>query len=310
MPASWKRHYEEYALKTAVKRGITAWGVSTQRLRRLPDFLVIGAQRGGTTSLYDYLVAHPSIVGAMPSKGVHYFDTAYPRGLRWYRGHFPTALKATYVEARHGAPMLTGEASPYYLFHPEVPSRVAADLPSVRLVALLRNPVDRAYSQYANELARGFEHLSFEEALEKESERLAGEEAKLGSDDGYVSVAHQHHSYLARGLYVDQLERWHAVFPRDRLLVLSSERFFADPGASLDVVYDFLGVQRRRLATYPAENARPRDPLRPETRERLEQFFAEPNRRLFAYLGVDFGWNNGGSTAATGTGGAAARGPA
>jgi Sulfotransferase domain len=227
----------------------------------------------------------------MPSKGVHYFDTSYAKGQAWYRGHFPSVVTAAYIEARGRAPMRAGEASPYYLYHPEVPARVAAVLPQVKLVAMLRNPVDRAYSQYANEFVRGFEDLPFEEALQQEPIRLAGEEEKLRSDPGYTSFAHQHHSYLARGLYLEQLERWHAFFSRTQLLVLDSGRFFTDPAGVLGEVHEFLGVDRRHLVSYPAHNAREREALRPETRARLEEFFAEPNRRLFDYLGVDFGWN-------------------
>ena len=290
MPAAWKRHYEEFAVKTAAKRAITAWGASTQRLRRLPDFIIIGAQRAGTTALYEYLGAHPAVVGASPSKGVHYFDTDYTRGLGWYRGHFPSVVRERYVKARHGK-MVTGEASPYYLFHPEVPARVAAVLPRVKLIALLRDPVDRAYSQYSNELARGFEDLGFEEALDAEKVRLAGEAERLSSDPHHVSFSHQHHSYVARGFYLEQLQRWQAVFPDEQLLVLESSRFFADPSAALGDVQEFLGLERRELLAYPAVNARGRDPLRPETRRRLSAVFEEPNRRLFAHLGVDFGWN-------------------
>jgi hypothetical protein len=291
IPRSWKRHYKDYALKTAVKSAVTAWGVATNRFRRVPDFLIIGAQRAGTTSLYHYLVSHPAIAPAMPSKGVHYFDTEFQRSWAWYKGHFPTVLAARYARLRRGVEMLTGEASPYYLFHPGVPGRVADALPDVKLIVLLRNPVDRAFSHHANEVARGFEHLPFEEALEREPERLAGEEERLKADSRYASFAHQHYSYVARGLYLQQLERWHACFPRDQLLIASAERFWADPGGVLASIHDFLGVQRRPLGRYETLNAREREPLKPATRERLEALFAEPNRRLFEYLGVDFGWN-------------------
>jgi hypothetical protein len=293
IPDAWKRHYEEYALKTIVKGAITAWGVATHRLRVVPDFLIIGAQRAGTTSLYHYLVSHPAIAPAMPSKGVHYFDTQFQRRWAWYKGHFPSVLAAHSTRIRRGIDLLTGEASPYYLFHPEVPGRVAEALPGVKLIVLLRNPVDRAYSHYANEAARGFERLSFEEALEEEARRLTGEAEKLKADPRYNSFAHQHYSYLARGRYREQIQHWHAFFPREQLHIASSERFLADPAGVLGEIHDFLGVPRRPLGIYHKHNARTRQPLKPATRERLEAFFTEPNRQLFEYLGVDFGWNRG-----------------
>jgi hypothetical protein len=120
---------------------------------------------------------------------------------------------------------------------------------------------------------------------------LKGEPEKLKADPYYTSFAHQHHSYLARGLYREQIERWHAFFPSEQLRILSSERFSVDPAAVLAEVQDFLGVEQRPLVAYKEYNSRKREPLNPATRERLERFFAEPNRRLFDYLGVDFGWN-------------------
>ena len=291
IPESWKRHYQDYALKTIGKNVITAWGVATYPSRCLPDFLIIGAQRAGTTSLYHYLIAHPAVAPAMPSKGVHYFDTRFHESLAWYRSHFPTVLAARYTRIRRGVDLITGEASPYYLFHPKVPERVAEALPNVKLIVLLRDPVERAYSHYANEVARGYEELPFERALDREAGRLKGESEKLETDPSYYSFAHQHYSYLARGLYLEQIVRWRSFFRRDQLQIQSAERFFADPPAVLADVHDFLGVERRPLAAYEEHNARRREPMRQGTRELLEEFFAEPNRRLFDYLGVDFGWN-------------------
>ncbi|MGH3138604.1 MAG: sulfotransferase, partial [Gaiellales bacterium] len=121
--------------------------------RPLPDFLIIGAQRCGTTSLYRYLEKHPQVIGAAPSKGVHYFDVHHERSLRWYRAHFPTRRRRD----RAGGGAVTGEASPYYVFHPHGPDRVRAAVPNVRLILMLRDPVIRAFSQYQQEYARGFE---------------------------------------------------------------------------------------------------------------------------------------------------------
>ena len=158
----------------------------------------------------------------------------------WYASRFPTKLTAWSVARRHGTELLTGEASPYYLFHPLVPHRVAEHLPRVKLIALLRDLVGRAYSHYQHEVARGFETLSFEEAIEAEPARLAGEAERLLAEPLYHSFAHQHHSYLARGRYHEQLERWRARFDDEQLLVLSSERFFAEPERTFRQVLDFL----------------------------------------------------------------------
>src|SRR5437764_5111475 len=128
----------------------------TSSLRLLPDFLIIGTQRGGTTSLYHYLKTHPCVQLAN-TKDTHFFDKKFNKGLSWYRGHFPTRLGKYYTQRVRQQPFVTGEASPSYLFHPHAPGRVAQLLPSARLIVLLRNPVDRAYSQYFHAVKLGHE---------------------------------------------------------------------------------------------------------------------------------------------------------
>ncbi len=139
--------------------------------------------------------------------------------------------------------MITGEGSPYYLFHPAGPARVAAAVPAARLIAMLRDPVERAYSHYQQEYARGFEDAdTFERALELEPGRLAGERERMLADPAYASRAMQHHAYVARGEYVDQLTAWRERFPAERTLVISYERFFADPETGYAEVLRFLGL--------------------------------------------------------------------
>ena len=161
--------------RRVAKRASRLVTVPTTRLRGLPDFLIIGAQRCGTTSLYRYLCAHPSVQPAVLNKGIHYFDTNHEQGTAWYRSHFPSEPYKAYLRRRRGVErVLTGEGSPYYFFHPLAPGWIAEELPEARFVVMLRDPVGRAYSQYQHEVARGFEALAFEEALEEEEERLGG----------------------------------------------------------------------------------------------------------------------------------------
>lgn len=257
----------------------------TAPARALPDFIIAGAQRAGTTSLYDYLVQHQDVRAAL-RKEVHYFDLNHASGERWYRSWFP--LRATLrAEARRcGRPQLTGEASPYYLFHPLAPERVHALIPAVRIIVLLRNPVERAFSHYRHEVAAGRELLGFEEAIEAEDERLAGEEERLRSDSAATSAAHRHHSYVARGMYAEQLERWFGVVAPEQVLVLSSESLFERPAEAYSEVLAFLSL--RSPATPPSFDRRNqgRDAALPDSaREHLERRFAEPNLRLESLLG-------------------------
>ncbi len=217
------------AVKRAVQAVTVGVGRVTSGARMTPDFLIIGGQRCGTTSMYRTLAQHPNVLKAVKHKGVHYFDTDYGRGMAWYRAHFPLERTAAAVERRTGVPSLTFESSPYYMFHPLAAERIAADLPGVKVIVLLRDPVERAYSAHAHELARGFETEDFETALALEDERLAGEAEKMAADPTYLSHSHQHHGYLQRGRYVDHLERLEAVFGRERMHVVDSHAFFTDP---------------------------------------------------------------------------------
>ncbi len=255
----------------------------TSSRRVLPGFIVIGAQRAATTSLYRHIVEHPDVESAWPSKGVHYFDNHPKNSLDWYRAHFPVD--------HDGRPM-SGEGAPYYLFHPLVPGRVAQSLPDVRVIAILRDPVERAYSQYKQEYARGFEDAAtFEEALDLEPQRLQGEERRMIERPGYQSYSHQHHSYVARGMYLDQLTAWERELPAERMLVLQTERFSADPAVGMHEVFEFLGLDPVLKDDYKKYNARPYADMNPATRERLAVTFDEPNRRLYEHLGTDFGWS-------------------
>jgi hypothetical protein len=264
--------------------------LATAGARRLPDFLVIGAQRAGSTSLFAQLCGHPGV--APPShKEIHYFDLQSFRSLRWYRSHFPPAAAAR--------GRLTGEASPYYLFHPAAPARVAEVLPDVRLVALLRDPVSRAYSQYQLSVRDGRERLGFEEALRAEDARLAGEEARLLTDRAYRSDAHRHQSYASRGHYAAQLRRWHEHVSPGRLLVVSSEELFADPRRVAATVLEFLGLDPSEVPELPVRNQRPYPEMSDAARSVLEARFEAPNRELYELLGRDLGWTRPRPVAAT-----------
>lgn len=215
-------------------------------------------------------------------KEVHFFDHEFHRGTDWYRAHF---------QRYKGGGTLSGESTPYYLFHPLAPERAAEVLPDCKLIVLLRNPVDRAFSHHNHECALGFEALDFEPAIAAESQRLAGEEERLVSEPRYRSFAHQHHSYFSRGCYADQLERWLASFGRERLLVLSADDLFTEPGRIVGEAQEFLGLSAEPPADLSAKNARTYAPIDEQTRADLRAAFEPHNRRLYELVGRDFGWD-------------------
>ena len=205
------------AAREAAKQILRQYGEATVTLRPGPGFIVIGAKRGGTTSLYNYLLEHPSIQPLFPGrrriKGVHYYDSDYARGLRWYRSHFPLTAVGRHIARPGVSPATACEASPYYLFHPLAATRLAADYPNVPLIVLLRDPVERAYSHYKERVSNAGETLSFADALAAEPDRLNGETERIIAEPGYRSVEHENHSYVAQGRYLDMLPRWFEPVP-------------------------------------------------------------------------------------------------
>jgi Sulfotransferase domain len=257
---------------------------------RLPDFVVIGAQKCGTGFFYRLLTQHPHVEPAA-AKELHFFDRQehFSKGIEWYRRFFPTPMP------EDGQKSITGEGSPSYLINRHAPERLAGAVPEARLIVLLRNPVDRAYSHYHHVMRNGKETRSFEEAIEEGRARLL-EEDNEPSRPGLAESPDPGNShplvlqYLRRGIYVDQLLRWREFFPREQMLVLKSEDFFKRPQESLKLVQSFLEVPYWE-PELPPRRTKPRyEPMDPATRRLLEEFFEPHNRRLYDYLGVDFGW--------------------
>jgi hypothetical protein len=274
----------------------------TNRIRLLPDYIIIGTQRGGTTSLYFYLTELSGIAEAQ-NKEVHFFDDYYREGLRWYRSQFPTYFQKYYFERIRKQRFITGESSPYYLYHPVVPKRLAAVRPNARLIVLLRNPVDRAYSHHWLVTQEGKEPLPFEKAIKCEAERLEGEREKILANENYVSFNHRSYAYLSRGIYVDQLQHWMRFFPKAQFLILKSEDLYNDPVTIVKQTLEFLEMPTSLLGTtkefkqyreptskgYKNNEKPPR--MDPDVRKYLVEYFKPHNARLYEFLGRDFGWD-------------------
>jgi hypothetical protein len=240
--------------------------------------------------MYKALTQHPAILGAVLHKGVHYFDVAYDRPIGWYQAHFPLVAIARRRQYAGVIP-ITGESSPYYMFHPLAADRIARDLPGVKVIVLTRDPVERAYSAHAHELARGFEDVaSFELAVQLEPDRLAGQDQWLRDNPTARSHSHQHHGYLARGRYIDRLEYLESVLGRDRIHVVDSHDFFLTPEPVYDAVIEFLGLPTAPYPHFAKHNGRDRSPMSTELREKLTSHFAPFDRRLADWLGWTPSW--------------------
>lgn len=277
-----------------------------------PSFVIIGAMKGGSTSLYSYITAHPRIKLAL-DKELHYFHLYFHRGRNWYLGNFPTRVTG-------GA--ITGEATPDYMFYPAAPQRMADMLPEAKIIAVLRNPVDRAYSHYAHVARYGLENLSFDDAVAREIdainryglESLPFDDALFRKMDrlinggksqatgrtitdagGGLQVAadipsHQNYPYVTRGMYANYLRRWYSAYPREQILLLKSEDLYMDPATTVNQVFEFLGLDADEVpaANYPRMHPGTyRGEMNPETRNMLREFFRPHNEELRKFVDFD-----------------------
>lgn len=263
---------------------------STNFIRSFPDFIIIGAMKCGTTSLYSYLSLHPQVVPAY-NKEVHYFDSeSYASGSGWYKAHFPSVIKKNIESIKCGNNIITGEASPYYLYFPRAHTRIAESIPNVKLIIMFRNPIDRAFSHYHHQQRKGREKLSFEQAIEIELDRLDGEEKKILSEENYYSYNYWAYSYLARGRYAEQLERWFTLFPRINFHIMESDDFFKDTPKELNNVYEFLGIKHHVLDAYKKLNIGTYNKMSVTSRKMLAEYFAPHNEKLFKLINKRFNW--------------------
>lgn len=286
--AAWRRQ-----ARLVAEWGLVTAGWPLHRARMLPRLLIVGAERCGTTSMFYVLRQHPAVFGStVPRKEVRYFDHNYHRGPTWYQCHFPLIPRAKLATRGAGEPMAF-EGSPNYMFHPLAPERIHRDLPGVKLLVMIRDPVERTYSAHAHQVGFGFESESFERALELEEPRLAGEEERIMNEPGYYSFNHCHYTYRARGYYADQLERLERLFGRERIHVVDVGDFFATPGPVYDQVLEFLGLANRGYPHFTPQNGRPRSPMPASVRTELEEHFRPHDERLAAWLGREPSWRRG-----------------
>jgi len=263
------------------------WREATASFRMHPGLIIVGAQKAGTSSLFNYMAQHPD---ARPSfkKEVHFFDTGnseyanvYKKGLKWYKAHFP-------VRRPWDKTSVAFESSPRYLFDPDTPERIANDLPNVKIVILLRNPTERAISHYFHAKRRGNESRPIMKAMKDEEKLLA---AYIERKE-WNSLVYRENSYKKRGLYWKQLERYFSLFDREQILVESSERFFADPKTVLAEVFEFAGMQDKDNIDFKAKNVGVRTDVAADVYKYLNDYFREPNRKLFDMLKTTFEWQD------------------
>lgn len=240
-----------------------------------PDFLIVGQQKCGTTSLYSYLVKHPQILPAL-KKEIHFWNENLDLGQDWYLSHFPAISS--------GSGYITGEASATYLDAVHIAPKIAKILPDIKIIVLLRNPVDRTISHYHMRSRDRNESASMQEAV------FSGIVAR-DSGSGIKPIGSgQDNRYLAGSRYVELLRQWMSVIPRDQFLVLRSEDLFMNPMEVVNRTFDFLGVEPHELSSYRKSNSGSYVPIPEQSRQLLCDYFDAYNQQLEDYLGMTFDW--------------------
>ena len=282
--------------KQLLRQGLRCYPLSTSRIRTLPDWLVIGAQKSGTTSLYFYLMQHPQNCFALPDiKEPQFFNKHYNKGINYYRSHFPLR-SLEFLRSLRLSQYQTREATPEYLFHHFSPARAYQLVPNAKLIVVLRNPVERAYSHWNMIRTKGqrVETLSFEDAVDAETERIQPEYEKMLADPINFSWSGplEWFSYVERGKYVDQIENWLKYFPKDQILILKSEDFLAEPQKNYFRVTQFLGLKPYEKIDFGTTQVGTYKSKMPSgVREKLVETFKPYNERLQKYVDWSIDWD-------------------
>jgi hypothetical protein len=278
----------EFLYVSSRKALFAARGMGSPR-RALPNFMLIGAQKSGTSSMFSYLRQHAQIVAPV-YKEPYYFDRFYDRGLGWYGCNFPALSAIERKNDRAGKPHLTFEATATYVFDAKAPERIAADVDTRKFILLLRNPVDRAISAYWHARRMGRDTRTLDEALDADFARYDAERTFEEGRGPEPSEPAPKPTYVRRGIYRESVIRWHKIFGAKNLLVLQSETMFADPQTVMAKVFAFLNLPAHACTDFEAQNVGGYRKSDESARERLSDFYRPHNEALNALTGNGFTW--------------------
>lgn len=270
--------YEKIENKFYESGPVYLWRRITASWRTFPDFIIIGSQKCGTTSLYNYLLKHPNILSSS-RKEVKYFDMCRDKDLMWYKSQFP--LKCLKKINKYN---ISGEATPDYFFFNDIPEIMFNILPNVKLILVLRNPVERAYSQYNYSVKRGFEDLDFFDALKEEESRITNIGLKRNN------IHYREFSYKKRGLYYEQLLWWLKYYNKKQIFIIDFDDLKFNTNYIMKKTYKFLEIPNLSTSFSKQFNSGVYSQMSDTAREYLVNYFKNPNDKLFELLGYKFNW--------------------
>jgi len=280
---AWQEHPNNFSIGRAFQ-------MATSSIRTLPDFIIIGSSKSGTWAIHNYLLQHPDV--DYSARNIHFFEYAYSNKISWYKSHFPTKLYKSLVESIHKRKCLMSEHTSTYLHHPLIPQRVKDGIPDVKLIVSLRNPIDRAYSNYHMFVRIGTEKRTFEDAVFSELKRI-----EIIKENDNFQIKNPNFSncvesnYLRHGTYVDKLENWLKSFRREQFCIVENKDLSKNPQQVLDKIFEFLNVPHFKLRQEERWNVGEYKKMKESTRKTLQDFFKPYNERLYKLLSQNFSWD-------------------
>lgn len=256
--------------------------------RSLPNFIICGTVRSGTTSLFNYLGQHPSIILASQDE-IGFFDSNYHLGLNWYRSFFPLKKELVNLKKKTGF-ALTGEDTPFYFWKPQSIQRIKRHIPNCKFLSIFRNPVDRAYSNYQLAVRTGNENMTFEDAIDCELKILKN---SLNNENFLKNgTINENRSYLSKSLYKYQLKNWLSFFEPSQFFFLSTEELSENSRYLFNNIFNFLEIPNFEISTSYLHKSEKYPPIDEETRLFLNDFFLNYNEDFFKMIGKRFNWND------------------
>ncbi len=250
-----------------------------QNKQKAPDFIIIGSPKSGTTSLFSYLNQNSKIL-APHRKEINFFNHNFDLGISWYLAQFPGIIVSDRTNADLES-FITGEASPSYIYSKQVMIRIKQLFPNVKLIAMLRNPIERTISEYYHAANHGIEKRSLEEIIEIEKKQLATFSR---------SEVMQTFGYLQNSIYVEKIAKWMDEFPSENILIIESESLFDNTASTMKEVCQFLNIPEQKSDRHIAYNVGTYPAVSTEIRQKLKEFFIPYNQKLEEYLGRKFNW--------------------
>ena len=256
-------------------------------IRVIPDFLVIGAKRCGTTSLYQHLPEHPCI-SKSPYDNMGFFNDNFHLGVNWYKSFFPTTFTRKKIKSKFGN-FLAFDVTTKYMEEESTANNVYQTKPNMKIIIILRNPVDRAYSQYHLSVRQTAERRSFEDVVEENMNRLNKESHEHYKIKPKFSAKED--NYLKKGLYALQLRYWLKIFPRENILIVSTEEFESNQQIIYNKIFEFLNISKFEVKNTKKMEKGNYPPMKSETRNLLLDYFRSHNHELFELINMEFDWD-------------------